>query len=162
MPLLAVLQSAMWIMVGVGVVIFVSAYVATILQRRKKKYKLEEEDKETLRTIYRQKYRETALTEITKLQQEKAEKNAKQDAHDMVYGKPKFGAGMMKTLKNMNAELEKSGNINTNFLNDIVGVGEPRERRPAKDPNPPKNQRPPKKRITYETWTDDLEKEFSN
>ena len=160
MPLLAILQNAMWIMVGVGAVIFVSAYVATVIQRRRKKYKLEEEDKETLRTIYREKYRETALTEITKLQQEKAEKNAKQDAHDMVYGKPKFGTGMMKTLKNMNAELEKSGNINTNFLNDVVGI--PQSNRPARDPNPPKNQRPPKKKTQYTTWTDDLEKEFSN
>ena len=161
MPLLAILQNVMWIMVGVGAVIFVSAYVATVIQRRRKKYKLEEEDKETLRTIYRQKYRETALTEITKLQQEKAEKNAKQDAHDMVYGKPKFGTGMMKTLKNMNTELEKSGNINTNFLNDVVGI--PQSNRPARDPNPPNSHTPPKKKkVQYTTWTDDLEKDFSN
>ena len=151
MPLLAILQNAMWIMVGVGAVIFVSAYVATAIQRKRKKYKykLEEEDKETLRTIHREKYRETVLTEITKLQQEKAEKNAKQDAHDMVYGKPKFGTGMMKTLKNMNAELEKSGNINTNFLNDVVGI-------------PHSHTPPKKKKAKYTTWTDDLEKEFSN
>lgn len=151
----------LWALVGVSAIVFVSAIVALKIRNRKKRFQLDEDSKQGLRDVFRAKYKEQMLTEATRLQEEKATQRAKQDAHDLVYDKPKMGTGLMTGLKKFNAEMEKgAGGLNTNFLNDVLGIDSQQTRRPARDPNPPKTQTP-KSKPRYTTWTDDLEKEFS-